>query len=502
MPSTNFTPATNAFSRVFLIERRARPDHTPAYQSTFAGGAVEQAFGDIEKIELPSQSRYGEFDEIGVIRGAQERATTSLTGRYAGDLASEMLRLARLKCSMDVQFHFGTCADPTAFNTFSKAVILEDASITNVSTDELGTLESGSQAAVNETADLSAKDWYEVLQLTFAERAGDVITNEIVDVAVCDIAGCGDCEDESDGCQKIYAISSAAGGSAGTPPDLVYSLDGGTTWLAHDIDTLSASEDPTGVACVGDYIVVVSDDSNSLHYVAKSAVKTTGDPVWAEVTTGFVVGGQPLDIWSVGSKAFIVGNGGYIYSTEDPTAGVTVLDAGVAVIDNLNAVHALGKEFAVAVGNSGAIVKTLNGTVWTAVTPRPVGYGVHLTSVWALSETVWLIGTNDGRLLYTVDGGVSFTTKSFSGSGTGVVRDIAFATPSVGYISHSTTAPAGRILRTYSGGNSWVVLPEGLGSIPANDRVTALAVCVDANFVVGVGLADNGSDGYIVVAQD
>lgn len=502
MPIANFTPATNAFSRVFLIERRARPDHTPAYQATFAGGSVEQAFGDIEKIELPSQSRMGEFDEIGVIRGAQERATTSLTGRYAGDLASEMLRLARLKCSMDVQFHFGTCSDPTAFNTFTKAVILEDASITNVATDEVGTLESGSQAAVNETADLSAKDWYEVLQLTFAERAGDVVTNEILDVVVCDIAGCGDCEDESDGCQKIYAISSAAGGSAGTPPDVVYSLDGGTTWYAHDIDTLLTAENPTGIACVGDYIAVISSDTNSIHYTTKSTMKPTLDPEFTEIATGFVTGGEPLDIWSIGSKAFIVGSGGYIYSTEDVTGGVTVLDAGVAVTDELNAVHALSKEFAVAVGNNGAIVKTLNGTVWSEVTPRPVGYGIHFQSVWALSETTWLLGTNDGRLFYTVDGGVSFTTKTFSGSGTGVIHDIVFATPSVGYISHATTAPAGRILRTYSGGNSWVVLPEGLGSIPANDRVTALAACVDANFIVGVGLADNGTDGYVVVAQD
>ena len=499
---TSFTPAKNAYSRVFLIKRRARPDHAPEYQSCFVGGSIEQAFGDIEKIELPSPKRYGEFDEIGTIRGGQERATTALTGRYAGDLASEMLRLATLKCAMDLHFHFGTCTDPTDFNTFTKAVVLEDAFITNVSTDEVGTLESGNQSAINETADVSARDWYEVLQLSMAKRADTVITNEVVDVVICDNAGCGDCDEESDGCEKIYGVTVAAGGSAGTPADVVYSLDAGATWYAHDVDSLAVAESASALACVGNYVVVVSNASNSLHYVLKADLKTTGDPSFTEVTTGFVALGEPNDIWSVGTKAFIAGDGGYIYSTEDPTTGVDVLDAGVAVVDDLNAIHALDKEFAVAVGNNGAIVKTSNGTTWAEVTPRPVGAGVHLTAVWVKSQTEWLIGTNDGRLLYTVDGGENFSFKGFSGSGTGVVRDIAFSTNTVGYMSHSTTAPAGRILRTYDGGYSWVILPEGLGSIPANDRVTALATCEDANFVVGAGLADDGADGFIVVGQD
>jgi hypothetical protein len=46
-------------------------------------------------------------------------------------------------------------------------------------------------------------------------------------------------------------------------------------------------------------------------------------------------------------------------------------------------------------------------------------------------------------------------------------------------------------------------LPEGSGSIAANDYVGALAACeYDVNFVVGAGLADNGTDGFLVVCQD
>ena len=89
-------------------------------------------------------------------------------------------------------------------------------------------------------------------------------------MVICDAIGCGDCEDESDGCQKIYSVTLQAGGSPGTPADVVFSLDGGATFLAHDVDSLGAAEDPTGIACITIYIVVISNDSASLHWALKS----------------------------------------------------------------------------------------------------------------------------------------------------------------------------------------------------------------------------------------
>ncbi len=76
-----------------------------------------------------------------------------------------------------------------------------------------------------------------------------------------------------------------------------------------------------------------------------------------------------------------------------------------------------------------------------------------------------------------------------------------FATDSVAYLAHDTAVPAGRILRSYDGGYSWQIVPERAGAtLPANDQVNALVACrYDVNFVVGVGLADDGADGYAVV---
>lgn len=492
--------AKSSNTRVFVIEGRARPDHSPVYESCLRMTGVSQGFGDIERVECPDPYNYGKFVEVAEIRGATERATTSLEGRFAMNLLSTLLKLAKKGCSVDIQLHMGACQDPSDFDNFDKALVLESASLTTYNTDELGALQSDDNAAVNENADVSAKEYYEIVPLSFAERAGSIVTNEVVDVVVADSASCGDCEEESDGCNKVFAITLSAGGSPTTPADVVFSLDAGSVWYAHDIDSLGAAEDPDGVDRVGAYLVVVSNASASLHYALKSEFDGITDPTFTEVTTGFVASGEPNDIWSAGNTAFIVGDGGYVYMTSDPTAGVTVVDAGSATVDVLNAVHGLSAEFAVAVGNNGAVIYTENGTSWTAASV-PVGVGVNLLCVFVKSENEWFVGASNGNLYYTLNKGTTWTAKTFPGSGSGVVYDIVFPTDSVGYLAHATSAPLGRILRTYNGGNTWVVMPEGVGTIPDNDRVNRLGYCDDANFIVGVGLGGNATDGYVVVGS-
>lgn len=497
----DFTIAKTANTRVFLIEGRARPDHTPSYKSCLRMMAVSQGFGDIERIECPDPYNYGKFIEKAQIRGATERPTTSLEGRYPQDMLSDLLKLARQGCAFDVQLHTGACQDPSAFNEYDKVLILEGAYLTNYATEDLGALASGDNAVINETSDISASDAYEVVPLAVANRTPVLVVNEVLDVVLCDNVSCGDCETESSGCNKIYAITTYASGSPATLADFVYSIDGGTTWYVHDLDTLT-SENPSAIECLGDYVVVVSNAANSISYALKSEMDGITDPTWTEVTTGFVTGGEPNDIWSTGSYAFIVGDNGYVYGTSDATTGVEVLDAGAVDPDNLRCVHGLSESFAVAGGDNGSILFAADGITWTASPSSPVGVGVTVNSIWAKSETEWWVGCSNGRLYYTLNQGVTWTEKAFSGSGAGVVYDIVFSTNSVGYLSHSSATPKGRILRTIDGGQSWKLVPEKTGTMPANDRINAIAYCnADANFFAGVGLADDATDGFIVVGQ-
>ena len=489
-------------SRVYLIAGRARGDHKPSYESCMRMTGLSQDFGDIERVECPDPYRYGAFVEVAQIRGATGRVTTSLEGRFLMDVKSTLMDLASKGCPVDIHLHFGDCQDPSVFNSYEKVLILEDAFLINHGTDDLGALQSGDNAGVNETADISASIKYEIMPLGYGVKAGDIVTNEVVDVEICDVASCGECQDSSSGCDKFFAISSSAGGSPSPPADVVYSIDKGATWYAHDIESLGAAEDPNELACVGDYLIVVSSDSVSLHYSLKSQYDGHTDPTWTEVATGFVDG--PTCIYTDGNVAYIGGINGYIYYTEDPTSGVTVLDAATLFATTYNAIHGIGDSFVILVGNHGAIAYSTNGVTFTSSPTSPVGVGTHLTAVWAKSESEWWVGTSGGRLYYTLNGGETWTEKAFSSSGTGGIGDIKFATDSEGFLAHNVTSPAsrGRILRTIDGGYSWFITPEKAGSLPAQDRLNALAVCAsDQNFVVGAGLADNASDGVILVGQ-
>lgn len=498
---SDFTIAKTANTRVFLIEGGARPDHSPSYKSCLRMMAVSQGYGDVERIECPDPYKYGGFIEKAQIKGATERPTTSLEGRWPQDMLSDLLKLARKGCAFDVQLHTGSCQDPSSFNEYDKALILEGAFLTNYSTEDLGALASGDNAVINETSDISATDAYEVVPLSVSNKTPALVVNEVVDAVLCDNVSCGDCETESDGCNKIYAITVYTGGSPATLADFVYSLDGGATWYVHDIDSLT-SEAPNAVECLGDYVVVVSNAANSLSYVPKSELDGITDPTFIEVTTGFVTGGEPNDIWSNGSYAFVVGDGGYIYGTDDPTAGVTVLDAGALTVEDLLCVHGISAQFAIAGGENGQLVYTTDGVIWAEPTTTPVGIGININTVWAKSTTEWWVGCSNGRLYYTLNAGITWTEKSFSGSGSGAVESIVFPTKTVGFLSHTSTTPKGRILRSIDGGNSWKLVPEKTGTMPGNDRINALAFCTsDANFVVGAGLADDGTDGFIVVGS-
>lgn len=497
--ANNFTPATRGSSRAFFIKWRARPDRTADYQGCLMAGALDQALGDVSKIECPSPISFNEYIEIGQMRDAVERASSELTGRFPLNRRSDMKTLADIRCPLDVHINLGNCQQPTSVNGFTKKLILEQVFITNYSTTELGSLASSDDTEVDETGAVSVRNWYEVLELNTAERGADVVTNPLEDVVICSRISCGDCDDEDDGCERIYAVGDSGPGSPGTGPDVIYSLDRGVTLAADEIDTLTSSENADGIACLGDYVVVVSNDAGEVHYKLRATIDAGTAGGWADNNDNIAAGGEPNDIWSVGNYAFICGDAGYIYGMSVPTT-ITVLDAGVATAQNLAAIHALDDNFAVAVGAAGAVVYTRDRTTWQAATAPAA---VALQAVWAKSEDEWYVGASNGAGYYTVDGGNTWTALAGFPVTLTNIEDICFSTDSVMYLSGQVAGPAGVILRSYDSGNTWVSIPEGVGTMPANDEVTAIAACqFDANFVVGVGLGDDASDGFYVVGQD
>lgn len=498
MPNNQYDVLKTAFSRVFLIEGRAAPDHVPSYMSSLKMTGLTQNFGDTTKIEIPDENNYGKFIEVDNIRGATERATTTLVGRYAANIKSTLLRLARQGCESDVQLHIGKCTDPSAFNTFSKAVILERVLSSSWSTEDLGALASDENAKVDETANISAAIVYEALPMTFASKANDIVTNPIMDVKVIDDVSCAECEEESDGCYAVFAISKAAGGSPTTPADIIFSLDKGATWAAHDVDGMAVTSDGSSVFPVGDYIVVVSHDEAALFYALKTDFYHGGDPAFTKVTTGFVY--NPTYGVGAGNKAFIVAEWGYVYLCEDPGAGVTVLDAGSATNSQLNCVDAIDQYNAIACGTDGVVIYTTDQVTWVRTATSPIGVGVHLTGCAMIDKKVWWVAASNGYLYYTTDAGEHWTRKTMPGTAPSAMKDVKFSTKSVGFAC-GTVSAKGRMYRTFDGGYSWIVLPESGATFTPATEITRITACdFDCNFVVGGGQNfPTNTDGILVV---
>lgn len=500
---SDFIPAQTGLSRVFIIEGRARPDHAVEYQSCMRAMALSKSFGDVTDIECPDPTRPGSYVKVGEVQAGDERSTLTLEGRYAVDVRSRMLQLAKRKCALDVQIHFGICEDLSNHNNFTKILFLEDARLLSYDTEDLGSLQSADSAPINETVEISATKIYDITPQGFVQKADDIVTTEVVDVVFCDQISCGECEDESTGCEKIYSVTIQAGGSPGTPPDVVWSLDGGLNWEDDDIDTLGVAEDPSAVACVMGYLVVPSNDSNSVHIVPLTELNGIDDPAFQNITAGFIPGGEPNDISSVGTKAWIVGDFGLIYVMTDPPSGVVIQDNGATTSSVLNAVHALNSNRAIAVGNDGAVVFTVDGETWQLTETNPVAVGTDLVSCVMKTRDVWFVGAGDGFLWFTLDGGETWSLNAFAGDGVGSVSDITFSTDSMGYFTHITDAPIGRIFATYNGGNDWVALPLSDGVMPETLGLNAVAACAnEPELVVAVGLGEAlDTDGIIIVGS-
>jgi hypothetical protein len=493
-------PATKGLSRLFLHRGTAGPTVAPEFLAWAAPGAAEKPLGDVTRIEAPSQVQRNAFDVIGSFRSGEENATLPITIRYILE-RSLFLDIANQGCAFDLGVHIGKCTDPRDFNhgwKTGKVLAFEEAVLTTYKTTDLGTLSNDDNGEINEEVELSALRMYEILPMTFAERAKSEVTNEIIKVVVCDSPSCGDCDDVSDGCQKIFAISAPSGTSPGLLPEVIISDDGLTT-VKHEstITTLSVSKNPSDAACVGDYLVVISNADGALHYADLSDL-VGGTATWTKVSSGVVAGKEPLCISSVSPfDTFVGGSGGYIYKISDPTSEFEVIDSGVATTQDLNSIYAFSLSVIVAVGNSNAVVYSVDGgDTFTSVTGPNVG--VALNVVTARSAKEWWVGDASGKLWYTRDQGVHWTQKGFPNSGSGSVEDIVWASNLVGFMSH-TYSTHGRILRTISGGNTWYVMPEGNTSVPVSDKIDSLAICQrEVNTIYAGGLADNAADGILV----
>lgn len=296
------------------------------------------------------------------------------------------------------------------------------------------------------------------------------------------------CASSSGPAQKACKIGFIAGDTPGGSPsgtsDVYYTTDYGVTWTATSTDPFAASEIIAALA-------VFSIGATSRRVIAARGTTDVGNPAeiaysdddgtnWTAVNVGstngqFVQtanGMFALDQYNI----WLVTDGGYVYYSDDAGVSWTAQEEGVATAQDLNAVHFADNRVGYAGGAADAILKTTDGGFSWALTDDDTGTGGDILTVFTLDAQRAWVGTDDGRMFYTVDGGAVWTEKTFSGSGSGQVRDIKFANDLIGYMIHDTSAPVGRVFATMDGGFSWELV-----TTTTNAGLNQLVICDDNN---------------------
>lgn len=491
-------------SRVFIIKHRAGPNREPVYLGSAMLGSTSWGQGDVTKIEVPSDLAYNRWEQIDSFQPSPDRATSTISA-YLYEDRSELYDLVKLRCAFDVQSHIGACEDPRDFDGgWRKIKVFEEAKITSYDMPELGAMEGESQATIMEDAAYSARSVYDVLRMLYRTVANNEVGEEVIAIDVCDTIACGECDDvePSDGCQRVFAVTNGAGTSPGVLPQVIITTDqyGDAAIIERWITTFAIGENAVDAGCHGLYLVVLSDQ-DELHYANKNDMVLENE-TWAAVATGFVAAGSPNAIWNYGpSLSYIAGDGGYIYKMVSPTDGVTALDAGSAVSDDLNDIDGYDVENVAAVGDAGAISYSIDGTNFASMT-APVGPTDLYAVAYRTKNEIW-VGGDNGSVYVSTDYGASWTTKTMPGTLTQIDK-IIWVNETVGSVAGRVAGPNARILRTINGGYSWYVVPEAVGqSIPTIDYINDMAVCADEpNILFAGGLADNGGDGVILKGHD
>lgn len=502
---------TQGFVRMFFQLGGPYPNNPLLYYGTdwqyafVQGGAIDH--GSIDAINLPDPLRLKAYRLVGRSRSAPDLPSAQLLVYQKHGIVPR--DLGRQGCNHNIYVVAGNCRDLSdPLNGWSDYVqTYARGLMTGVDYGDV--MGADSDDALMDTYDMTLSDIYRTGQLTFGEVAAAPITREALDAVWGGGVQCGGCGPADNGATHLYTLTTTSGaGSPGMPAEVIhtrFNVDGSQTTAEYNITGLPINTAPTGIDIMGQYLVVLVNSEDAIYYATLNSL--TGAPgTWTKVTTGFTATFGPLDIFVVSSsRAFIVGDGGYVYLMQSPTTGVSVVNAGVATAQNLNRVHGDGNRTLVAAGAAGAIIISSDGgTTWAAATATPSATAV--TAVAVKDAYHFWVGNSAGARYYTLDRASTWTTQSVSGAT--AITDIVFANDEVGYTIY-TASSGGQVQATQYAGALWadtVAANSRLGTLPTQVRLNRAALprtTVDVSTaVLGlVGLATGSTDGILIVGN-
>lgn len=460
----------------------------------FIDGMSIPTNGSIDPIYVPDPRRPNRYRLISRSLGVPDLASVDLI--FLESWGGIPRVLTAPKCSFNLYEVHSRCADLSDFYRGWEGYILIYSQFLLE-----GTIDGGTRYAMDSDDPLkdsvSAKGVaiYPAGTISFGEEAQTDVVVEVIDVVYGQFVNCGNCGAQNDGTQQIYALTRANVGSPSAPGQVVYSLDGGITWLDASITGIGLTAEPAYIDIVGG-ILFVGTNSTTLFWTTLSS--DTGAPTtWNSVTLPVAM----TDVYVASTVAiYFCASAGRIYKTTDITIAPTLLDAGGT--DNFTRISGTD-ETIVAVGANGRVYRSKNnGLTWATLT-APAATSLNGVQVLGPND-IWVVGAN-GNAYHTITSGATWLTAALPQT-SGVAFDIVFATREIAWIAYQKTSVA-YLITTLDGGATWADNNGATSRItnwPLFQKAGRLAIPVAAdialaaNYLMVAGLATSGTDGILI----
>jgi hypothetical protein len=474
---------------------------TPSYffgldtEYHFLDSATIPTNGAIDPIFVPDPRAPGRYKLVG--RKTSAPALPQIKIQFMEQWGGIPRILMAPKCEFNLYEVHGRCSDISDFNRGWEGYMMVYSGFKFNDTVDMGARSNASSdEMLADSANAVGIAAYPVGSLGFGEEAATNVVVEVIDVVYGTNVQCANCGNANDGSQFIYIVTRANVGSPSAPGQVVYSLDGGTTWNNSTVTGIGNTNQPTLIDIAGNVLFIVA--GSALFYSVLDDF--TGAPTtWQTITMPAamvdVYVQAPTSIWFVSSTS--------IWKATDITIAPTLIDnASGATLHRIAGVN----DLIVATGSAGTVrYSQSNGAGWVTAT-APASTTLHAVAV--MDEYTWFVGGNNGNVYKTTTKGASWSTLAFQNAGTGAISDIQIATREVIWIAQNISSVA-YLVTTLDGGNSWIGNNAGSPRIlnfPTFQQVSRLAIpkyadpAVAANYVTIGGLATGGADGILLTA--
>ncbi len=500
------TQLTTGNSAIFVQDGGAQPFIKPKSAGVegqmIALDGITLAQGDVAPVFAFDPRRYKAYVPVATqVSPPGDFDTFNLMLRE--DVGSIPKILTRPTCPQTFYKNNGTCADPTNFlRGWDSYVMVIPDTVASGNITAAGTSFTSDDINEDSQARKALSPMFPIGSLFFgadslAARAVVSVTygRRSTDCIVCS------------GTPEVNDIYALVGGTGVIAASVRYSTDGGNSWANMAITGIGATELPVKILATPDYLIVVSPTAGGAvvsGYFLSAIDSRTGVPssTWTEVTAGFIATGTATDATlDAANTLHIAGALGYIYKSDNLTAGVTVARQGGVGLDGVLSIAAASNDTGVLVAstNGGDVMITVNnGTIWGFTTAAPDVSGGLVGAV----DKLTIFATNSsGVLSVTTNGGVTWDVVTLPVPAT-YVSAIAVVNRNVIYILNDYAD--GMLLSSWDGGYSWATTDPRLYNVPALTSRRALAVPfrgsdgVRANhlLIAGANVATLGVIGY------